>query len=112
RPPRGCRRHGGARRGAPAVRAPAARRVQAAALGRVRPRAAEDRDGKDSALPAALAGGPAGLKARRQKRSAFRTALTPSLTARATGEDEPARRLALTSTVCRGSTCTRRTSAA
>ena len=40
----------------------------------------------------------------RQKRSAFRTALTPSLTARAIGEDDPARRLVLISTVCRGST--------
>ncbi len=40
----------------------------------------------------------------RQKRSALRTALTPLLTARSIGEDEPARRLALISTVCRGST--------
>ena len=39
--------------GAAAVRARAARRVQASALGRVHPRAAEDRDRQDPALPAA-----------------------------------------------------------
>ena len=53
-----------------------------------------------------------GDRDRLQNRSALRTALTPLLAARSSGEDEPARRLARTSTVWRGSTCTRRTSAA
>jgi hypothetical protein len=47
-----------------------------------------------------------------QKRSALRTALTVPLTACSIGEDEPARRLALTSTVCPGDTWIRRASAA
>ena len=46
----------GAGEGAAAVRARAAGRVQAAALGRVRRRAAEDRDRQDPAVPAAGAG--------------------------------------------------------
>ena len=47
----------------------------------------------------------------RQKRSAFFTAPTPLLTARSSGEDEPDRRFALISVVCRGCTWMRRASA-